>query len=207
MEQSMQLFHPNAAGIDIGSSSVFVSARGQEVKSYGTFTSDFKALISYLQTHQITTVAMEATGVYWYCLYEMLEASDIEVYLVNGAYAKSVPGRKSDVKDCQWLQELHSYGLLRKSFIPQEIIRQLRTYTRLREDHIEMGSSHVQHMQKALTSMNIRLHQVISQITGVSGMKVVKSILSGERNPEILLQLCSKYYPLRGVIKPNIFLP
>lgn len=192
MEQSMRVFHPNAAGIDIGSSSVVVFARGQEVKSYGTFTSEFKALIGYLQSHQITTVAMEATGVYWYCLYEMLEAASIEVYLVNGAYAKNVPGRKSDAKDSAWLQELHSYGLLSKSFIPPEIIRQLRTYTRLREDHIEMGSSHVQHMQKALTSMNIRLHQVISQITGVSGMKVVKAILSGERNPEILLQLCSK---------------
>lgn len=192
MSQSIRAIHHFAAGIDIGSASVFVAVEGQEVKSYGTFTSDFKLLIDYLQSHQITTVAMEATGIYWYCLYEMIEAAGIEVYLVNGAHVKNVPGRKSDVKDSQWLQELHSFGLLRKSFIPEDTMRQLRTYTRLREDHIELAASHVQHIQKALTSMNIRLHQVLSQINGVSGMKVVKAILTGERNPEHLLQLCDK---------------
>lgn len=192
MEQSIKTIHPHAAGIDIGSVSVFVAVQDQQVKSYGTFTSEYKLLVSYLQLHQITSVAMEATGVYWYCLYEMLEEAGIEVYLVNGAHVKNVPGRKSDVQDAQWLQQLHSYGLLRKSYIPEDVIRQLRTYTRLRDDHIESASSHVQHMQKALTSMNVRLHEVISQITGVSGMKVVKAILAGERNAEHLLQLCDK---------------
>lgn len=192
MAQTIRELHPQSAGIDIGSTLVFVSTGSNEVKSYGTFTSHYAALIKDLHSQGIKTVAMEATGVYWYCLYEMLEASGIEVYLVNGAHTKNVPGRKSDVQDCQWLQELHSLGLLRKSFIPEELIRQLRTYTRLREDHIQMGSSHVQHIQKALTSMNIRLHQVISQITGVSGMKVIKAILSGERNSDALLQLCDK---------------
>jgi transposase len=192
MAKTVRELHPNSAGIDIGSTSVFVSTGTTEVKSYGTFTSHYQELIKDLQSQSVVTVAMEATGVYWYSLYEMLEASGIEVYLVNGAHTKNVPGRKSDVQDCQWLQELHSLGLLRKSFIPEDIIRQLRTYTRLREDHIEMGSSHVQHIQKALTSMNIRLHQVISQITGVSGMKVVKAILAGERKPETLLALCDK---------------
>jgi transposase len=192
MAQIIRELHPNSAGIDIGSDSVYVSARGESVRSYGTFTRDFTVLIADLERSKVTTVAMEATGVYWYCLYEMLDLAGIEVYLVNGGHVKNVPGRKSDVQDCQWLQELHSYGLLRKSFIPDDIIRQLRTYTRLREDHIEMGSSHVLHIQKALTSMNIRLHQVISQITGVSGLKVVNAILTGERDPKVLLQLCDK---------------
>lgn len=192
MAQTIKTIHPNAGGIDIGSVSVFVSVEEQQVKSFGTFTSEYQLLISYLQEHKITTVAMEATGVYWYCLYEMLEEAGIEVYLVNGAHVKNVPGRKSDVQDAQWLQQLHSYGLLRKSYIPEDVIRQLRTYTRLREDHIEIAASHVQHMQKALTSMNIRLHEVISQITGVSGMKVIRAILDGERTPENLLQLCDK---------------
>jgi len=190
MEETLSTIHPHAAGIDIGSASVFVSVAGQAVESFGTFTSDYAMLISYLHLQQVETVAMEATGVYWYCLYEMMERAGIEVYLVNGAHSKNVPGRKSDVKDSQWLRRLHSYGLLRKSFIPEEEVRQLRTYTRLREDHIESASSHVQHMQKALTSMNIRLHQVISQINGVSGMRVLKAILAGERNAEHLLQLC-----------------
>jgi transposase len=192
MAQHLRELHPDSAGIDIGSESVYVSFRGDAVRFYGTFTSEFRRLIVDLQSFSITTVAMEATGVYWYCLYEMLEAAGIEVYLVNGGHVKNVPGRKSDVKDSQWLQELHAFGLLRKSFIPDDLIRQLRTYTRLREDHIEMGSSHVQHIQKALTSMNIRLHQVISQITGVSGLKVVKAILSGVRDPQLLLDLCDK---------------
>jgi transposase len=192
MSNAIKIIHSNAGGVDIGSESVFVGLENQAVTSYGTFTSEFRILIKHLQSKGITTVAMEATGVYWYALYEMLEEAGIEVYLVNGAHMKNVPGRKSDVQDCQWLQQLHSYGLLRKSFIPPEHIRQLRTYTRLREDHIEMSASHIQHMQKALTSMNIRIHQQISQITGISGMKIVKAILSGERNSKTLLSLCSK---------------
>lgn len=192
MEQTISTVHPNAAGIDIGSVCVFVAVGGQAVKSFGTFTSDYKRLIEYLKSHQVCTVAMEATGVYWYSLYEMLERAGVEVWLVNGAHVKNVPGRKSDVQDSQWLQQLHSWGLLRKSFIPEEATRQLRTYTRLRDDHIEMAASHVQHMQKALTSMNIRLHEVISQITGVSGMRVIKAILEGQRDARQLLQLCDK---------------
>lgn len=192
MEQTIRIVHANSAGIDIGSKSVFVAVFGQEVKAFGTFTSEYNLLVSYLKSHGVSTVAMEATGVYWYTLYEMLEESGIDVCLVNGAHAKNVPGRKSDVQDCQWLQQLHTWGLLRKSFIPEETTRQLRTYTRLREDHIEMAASHVQHIQKALISMNIRLHEVISQITGVSGMRVLKAILEGERDGQRLLQLCDK---------------
>ena len=192
MEQTISTVHPNCAGIDIGSRSVFVAVSGQEVKPFGTFTSEYEMLIGYLRSHGVSTVAMEATGVYWYSLYEMLEGAGIEVWLVNGAHVKNVPGRKSDVQDSQWLRQLHSWGLLRKSFIPEEVTRQLRAYTRLREDHIEMGSSHVRHMHKALTSMNVRLHEVISQVNGVSGMRVIKAILGGERDAGKLLQLCDK---------------
>lgn len=192
MANSLTPIRSNVAGIDIGSEFLFVAIEGQEVQSYPTFTSDYERLITNLKSQGITTVAMEATGIYWYSLYEMLDAAGLEVYLVNGAHARNVPGRKSDVQDCQWLMQLHTYGLLRKSFIPPDEIRQLRVYTRLREDHIEMAATHVQHIQKALTSMNIRLHQVISQITGVSGMKVLRAILNGERDASKLLSLCDK---------------
>ena len=132
----------------------------------------------------------EATGVYWIPLFEMLEASDIEVCLVNGRDVKNVPGRKSDVADCQWIQQLHSYGLLRPCFIPDDAIRQLRTYVRLRNDHISIASQHIQYMQKALDLMNIKLHNVISQIHGKSGMRMLNAIINGECNPETLAELC-----------------
>ena len=119
-----------------------------------------------------------------------MEASDIEVCLVNGRDVKNVPGRKSDVADCQWIQQLHSFGLLRPCFIPDDAIRQLRTYVRLRNDHISMASQHIQHMQKALDLMNIKLHNVISQIHGESGMRILNAIISGEQNPETLAVLC-----------------
>ncbi|MCH8960984.1 MAG: transposase [Bacteroidetes bacterium] len=133
---------------------------------------------------------MEATGIYWLPLYEILEAAGIEVFLVNGAHVKNVPGRKSDVLDCQWIEQLHSCGLLRKSFIPEAKIRQLRTYLRLRDDHIELGAMHIQHMQKALELMNIKLHRVISQIQGKSGLRIVEAMLAGERDAEALTALC-----------------
>lgn len=188
----LEKIHPNAAGIDIGSEKIFVAIDGQEVKSFGTFTDFFYQAVEYLQQHSIQTVAMEATGVYWIVLYDMLDEAGIEVFLVNPTETKNVPGRKSDVQDCQWIQQLHSYGLLRKSFVPHGVIRELRVYVRLREDHIEMASTHVRHMQKALTMMNIRLHQAISQIQGVSGLKIMEAILSGERDPEKLVLLCDK---------------
>lgn len=192
MEKKLTIVHPNAAGIDIGAAEVFVAIDGQQVQRFGTFTSCFQELVGHLLAHGIATVAMEATGVYWFALYEMLEAAGIDVFLVNGAHTRNVPGRKSDVKDCQWLLQLHAYGLLRKSFIPTDAIRQLRTYVRLRDDHTDMANSHVLHVQKALTSMNIRLHQVISQVMGVSGMRILKAILAGERSAERLAMLCEK---------------
>ena len=184
--------HPHAAGIDIGSEKVFIGIEEKPVKSFNTFTESFCEAVQYLKEHGIQTVAMEATGVYWVVLYEMLEENGIEVYVVNPSQLRYVPGRKSDVQDCQWLQQLHSVGLLNKSFIPTETIRQLRSYVRLREDHIQMSATHVLHMQKALTLMNIRLHQVISQIQGISGLRIIEAILKGEHDPQKLVLLCDK---------------
>jgi transposase len=188
----LEKIKPKAAGIDIGSEKIFVAIEGQEVKSFRTFTSTLQQAVEYLQVHGIESVAMEATGVYWVVLYDLLEQAGIEVFVVNPIETKNVPGRKTDVQDCQWIQQLHSYGLLRKSFIPEHTIRELRVYVRLREDHIGMASAHVQHMQKALIMMNIRLHEVISQIQGASGIKVIEAILSGKRDAEELASLCNR---------------
>lgn len=186
----LRQIHPHAAGIDVGSELMFISVGPDQVRQFDTFTASLERACEYLIEHGIKTVAMEATGVYWVAFYELLEARGLQVLVVNGAHVKNVPGRKSDVLDCQWLQQLHSHGLLRGSFIPDEAMRRLRTYVRLRDDHIEMGASHVLHMQKALDLMNIKLHEVISQIHGVSGLRVIEAILSGERDPERLADLC-----------------
>ena len=186
----MKKIRKNTAGIDIGAKEFFVALKGQKVKSFYTFTEDIAELIAYLTAHKIESVAMEATGVYWYILYDMLQAAGFDVWLVDGRSTKQVPGRKTDVKDCQWIQQLHSYGLLSRCFIPEDAIQELRTFERLREDHIRSASMHINHMQKALTQMNIRLKEVINQIHGASGMKIVRAILSGERDPEKLAALC-----------------
>ena len=186
----MRKIRKNAAGIDIGASKVFVYVEGQEVKSFYTFTEDFEVLCRYLLSHKVKTVAMEATGVYWGILYEVLEEAGIDVWLVDGRQTKQVPGRKTDVKDCQWIQELHSLGLLNRCFVAKDDVKELRSYHRLREDHIRSGSMHINHMQKALTEMNIRLKEVLSQIHGVSGLKIIEAILKGERNKNVLLRMC-----------------
>lgn len=186
----MRKIRENAAGIDIGAKKVFVYIEGQKVKSFYTFTEDFDILYKYLLKHNIKTVAMEATGVYWSILYEILEEAGIDTWLVDGRQTKQVPGRKTDVKDCQWIQELHSLGLLNRCFVAKDDIKELRSYNRLREDHIRSASMHINHMQKALTQMNIRLKEVLSQIHGVSGMKIIEAILNGERNKTILLNMC-----------------
>jgi transposase len=186
----MRVIHSNAAGIDIGADAIFIAVEDQAVVSFETFTDALHEARDYLLAHHIETVAMEATGIYWLPLYEILEAAGIEVFLVNGAHVKNVPGRKSDVLDCQWLAQLHSCGLLRGSFIPEATIRQLRSYLRLRDDHIELGVMHIQHMHKALELMNIKLHRVISQIQGKSGLRIVEAILEGERDAEVLAACC-----------------
>ena len=190
MRKTLEIMNPDAAGIDIGSRNFFVDAGEEEIKVFPTYTEGCNAVRDYLLQRKIKTVAMESTGVYWVILHSILEEAGLEVYLVNGRDAKNVPGRKSDVKDCQWLRQLHSYGLLRKSFIPDENIRTLRNYMRLRQDHIRATATQIRLMQKALTLMNIRLAEVISDITGASGIKMIEAILKGVRDPEELAAMC-----------------
>jgi transposase len=182
--------HSHAAGIDIGAEKIFVSVDGKAVASFETYTEDYLRCIDILITHKVKRVAMEATGVYWIALYELLEKVGIEVCLVNPKEVKQVKGRKTDVKDCQWIQKLFSAGLLRQSYIPAGTLKELRMMVREREDEIEMGSVYVNKMQKAMELMNIKLTNVLSQIHGASGIKVIEAILKGERDAQKLLALC-----------------
>lgn len=186
----MERIREHAAGIDIGAKKIFVAVEGQGVRSFETFTESFQLATEYLLENGTETVAMEATGVYWIILYEMLEAAGLDVWLVDGRQTRQVPGRKTDVKDCQWILQLHSYGLLNRCFVPDDQVKEFRSYHRLREDHIRTTSMHINHIQKALTEMNIRLKEVLSQIHGASGLAIIKAILEGERDPKRLLSLC-----------------
>ncbi len=193
---AMTLTHPNAAGIDIGSASHYVAVppdRDDEpVREFKSFTADLHALADWLSTCDIDIVAMESTGVYWIPLYELLERRGFTVYLVNARHVKNVSGRKSDVLDCQWLQQLMSYGLLSGAFRPGDEICALRAVVRTRDMLLEYQSQHIQHMQKALTQMNIQLGNVISDVAGTSGMAILRAILAGERNPQVLAKLCDR---------------
>lgn len=188
--KTLSIINPHAAGIDVGSEKLFLSIAGDEPVVFGTMTNEVYRLRDYVRQHGVTTVAMEATGVYWLYLYSVLEAAGLEVIAVNGRYVKNLPGRKTDMADCQWLATLHAHGLLRGGFVPPAEIRRLQDYQRLRADHVTEAASQVQKMQQALERMNIKFHDVISDLTGVSGMKVIKAILAGERQPERLLALC-----------------
>ena len=187
------VINPNAAGIDVGAREVYVAApqdRDPEpVRTFATFTPDLVELANWLAVCGVTTVAMEATSVYWMPLFTILEERGIEVCLVNARHLRRVPGRKTDVLDCEWLQYLHSVGLLRGSFHPSEAVAAVRTVLRHKASLVQMGSSHVQHMHKALTQMNLQIHHVISDITGVTGMAILDAILAGERCPEVLAEL------------------
>jgi len=193
MLQQFKHLNPNAAGIDIGSESHFVAIpEGRDaatVREFSCFTSDLNSLADWLVQCGITTVAMESTGVYWIPIFEILESRGLEVKLVNARHVKNVPGRKTDVKDCQWLQQLHCYGLLAGAFRPADQICVLRTFLRQRGTLVQYASAHVQHMQKALVQMNLLLHNVVSDITGVTGMKIILALLAGERNPHKLAAL------------------
>jgi transposase len=180
----------HAAGLDIGSEEIYacvpVDRDDPSVRAFPTFTVDLHALADWLEACQIETVAMESTGVYWIPVYEILEARGFEVYLVNARHIKNVPGRKTDILDCQWIQQLHTYGLLRASFRPPEEICALRALARHRDNLIRYRSAHIQHMQKALQLMNIKLTQVVSDITGVTGLNIMRAIVVGEQNPHTL---------------------
>jgi transposase len=183
----------NVAGIDLGSEEMFIAIIDKEVRKFSTFTKGLEEAAGYLKTERIEKVVMEATGVYWIPVYEYLEKQGFLLSLVNGAHAKNVPGRKTDVLDSEWLRELHTYGLLRASFIPESEIRQLRYYVRLRDDHIAMGATHINIIQKNLDMMNIKLHKVIDSVMSKSGLLIIRAILKGERNPEKLWNLCQQY--------------
>ena len=186
----LPILNPHAAGGDVGSEKFFASVGGNEPKGFLTVTEQMRELCRYFQAQGVRTVAMEATGVCWINLYGALEAAGMEVVVVNGAHCRNFPGRKTDMKDCQWLAVLHAHGLLTSGFVPPADIRRLRDYLRLRDDLVSMAAQHVQHLQKALDRLNVKLHVVISDITGKSGMKVIKATLAGQREPEQLLQLC-----------------
>jgi transposase len=183
----------NAAGIDIGSEEHWVAVPedrdDQPVRKFGCFTSDLYALADWLKKCNIETVAMESTSVYWIPLFQVLERRGFEVKLVNARHVKHVPGRKTDAQDCQWLQQLHTFGLLSGSFRPEDSICVLRSYCRHRENLIQYASAHIQHMQKALIQMNLQLHKVISDISGLTGMRIIKAILAGERNSLTLAKM------------------
>jgi transposase len=182
-----------AAGIDIGSRSHFVAVpEGTDekpVREFSTFTGDLERLADWLISCGVTTVAMESTGVYWIPVFEILESRGLEVMLVNARHVKNVPGRKSDVLDCQWLQQLHTYGLLQGAFRPADQVCTLRAYVRQRGTLVRSAASYIQRMQKALAQMNLQLHHVVTDITGTTGMRIITAILDGERNTDALAAL------------------
>lgn len=190
---ALAMVNPGAAAIDIGSTmhmaAVSPDADENPVRAFGTFTGDLHDMARWFKACRVTSVAMESTGVYWIPAYEVLEAHGFHVILVNARYAKNVPGRKTDVNDASWLQRLHSYGLLRGSFRPEAGVATLRAYLRQRERLIEYCASHIQHMQKALMEMNVQLHHVVSDITGVTGMRIIRAIAAGERTPGTLAEM------------------
>jgi transposase len=192
----MPVIHPHAAGIDVGATEHYVcvpadsvAAAQPAVRCFGAFTQDLDQLVEWLQRCGVQTAALESTGVYWIALYEKLEAAGIKPLLVNARHLRQVPGRKSDVKDCQWLQQLHSYGLLNGSFRPTEDICHLRTLMRHRSNLIAQKGQQVQHMQRAFQLMNILVHHVVSDLDGDTGLRIVDAIIAGQRDPQVLVTL------------------
>lgn len=185
--------HPHAAGIDIGAREIYVAVppgtSARTVRTFATFTEDLHALRDWLKECGVTTVAMESTGVYWIPLFQILEAAGIAVCLVNARHCKNLPGRKTDVQDCQWLQHLHAFGLLRGSFRPADQVCAVRTILRHRDALVRGAGRCVSHLHKALTQMNVQLHHVISDLTGVTGQAILRAILGGERDPQTLAAL------------------
>lgn len=192
MKQQSQLscINQNAAGIDIGSKSHFVAVppdrAEKHVREFSSFTSGLEEIVAWLKECNIETVAMESTSIFWIPLYETLESNGFEVYLVDARKIKNVPGRKTDVKDSEWIQQLHTFGLLHAAFRPNEEICELRSYLRHRANLIEQGAQQINLIQKSLDLMNVKIHNVVSQITGKTGMAILRSIINGERDPEKL---------------------
>lgn len=190
----LQQIHPDAAGIDVGATAIYIAIpddnRAPEtVRCYDTFTQDLHKAAKWLQSCKIKSVAMESTGVYWIPVFQILEAYGLDVLLVNARHVKNVPGRKTDVQDCQWLQYLHSVGLLRGSYRPARDVCAIRSLLRHRDSMVKIASTHVQHIHKSLTQMNLQIHNVIRHITGLTGLAILDAILAGERNPRKLADL------------------
>jgi transposase len=191
--QPLHVIQPNAAGIDIGATEIYVAVpddrTAEPVRCFATFTEDLTDAAKWMKSCGIETIAMESTGVYWIPVFQILESYGFEVALVNARHVKNVPGRKTDVQDCQWLQYLHTVGLLRGSYRPSQEVCAIRSLLRHRDNMVKSAASHVQHMQKALTQMNLQIHHVISDITGVTGLAMMDAILDGERDPKKLAVL------------------
>jgi transposase len=187
---SLSQINLNAAGLDVGDREIYACVpegrAEQSVRVFPTFTADLNALAQWLRDCQVTTVAMESTGVYWIPIFQILESQGFEVYLVNARYIKNVTGKKTDILDCQWIQQLHTYGLLHKSFRPDEPTCVLRALVRHREMLLRYRASHIQHIQKILQQMNLKLTNVISDVTGVTGLRIIRDILSGQQDPKEL---------------------
>jgi len=190
--EQLAVVHPNAAGLDIGAREIWAcippDGQGENVRPFGTFTPDLYQLADWLEQNGVDTVAMESTGVYWIPAFEILEARGFQVYLVNARHIKHVPGRKSDYADCQWIQKLHALGLLTGSFRPDGEMCQLRSYLRHRAQLIQHRAPHILHIQKALQQMNLQLHHVLSDVTGATGMMILRAIVAGERDATTLAQ-------------------
>jgi len=192
-DPGLEIVHPDAAGIDVGNQSHFVAVPAgrdeQPVQEFGSWTADLQRMAAWLKACRIRTVAMQSTGVYWIAVQEVLEQAGIQVYLVNARGTRNLPGRKSDVQECQWLMKLHTYGLLRNSFRPPEQIRAVRTIWRQRGRLVQEAGRTIQQMQKALTTMNIQLANAISDVSGVTGLAIIRAILNGQRDPRELAKL------------------
>jgi transposase len=188
--RGMSRIHPHAASVDLGAIEIVACVSGNEntqiVKAFGNYTVDLQALAQWMKSYQIKTVAMESTGVYWIPLFEELERQGFECLLISSRSLRRVAGRKSDISDAQWIQTLHTYGLLEGSFRPQGELVALRTLLRHRSQLVEHRAPHIQHMQKALLQMNIQLSQAVSDVTGMTGQKIIRAILAGERDPQTL---------------------
>jgi hypothetical protein len=193
---SLEVVHPDAAGIDIGNEAHYAAVppgRDNEVvRRFGCTTAELKEMAAWLKQCRIRTIAMQSTGVYWIAVYDILEEAGLEVYLVNARETKNLPGHKSDVQESQWLMKLHTYGLLRNSFRPPQEIRTMRTYWRQRNDLVRAAGRHILRMQKAMTQMNIQLANVLSDVSGVTGQAIIKAVLAGERDPWKLAQFRDK---------------
>ncbi len=190
----LKVIHPNAGGVDVGSTSHFAAvpfqAEGPSVREFECLTPDLHEMARWFISCGVDTVALESTGVYWIPVAEVLEAHGLKTLLVDARQVRNVAGRKTDVQDCQWIQQLHGYGLLSGAFRPAKEMEILRNYWRQRDTHVAACSQQIQRMQKALEQMNIQLHKVLSDLSGVTGMKILRAILRGERDPQLLVQYC-----------------